>query len=56
MKKRKITVYNDCVELKQYDYVSDVVYPSDRPDTVAFTDEQGSRIIVTGGVIIDETE
>ena len=57
MQRRTITVYADNgTEIDRYYYVTDVLYLANSPNRVAFTDDDGKRVIITGGVIIDEAE
>ena len=57
MDRSTITVYaNNGMEIGRYPSVTDVRYPPNRPNTVLFADDGGCAVVITGGIIIEETE
>ena len=49
MNKRTITVYADNgTEINRYYYATEILYPTTNPNSVAFTDGDGKRVIITG--------
>ena len=57
MDRSTITVYaNNGMEIGRYPSVTDVRYPPNRPNTVLFADDSGCAVVITGGIIIEETE